>query len=155
MAALSGRGRSFSLVNQRAFRARLERFLLSEPNADDTLYAQLMQDILDRLSVAEVGDEDDILETWELLFRASDFVSDGGNSTIAANQVFNAWRIRKQSRGVALSQRELEQLRKYQQDVVANRDLMIKKLQERQRREAARENQNQGGVLVVQVVSLN
>ncbi|MGB0258347.1 MAG: hypothetical protein ACPGES_06845, partial [Coraliomargarita sp.] len=140
------KGRSFSLVNQRAFRARLERFLLSEPNADDENYAVLMQDILDRLSVAKVGDEDDILETWELLFRASEFVSDGGNSTIVANQVFNAWRIRKESRGVALSQRELEQIRKYQQEVVANRSLMIQKLQEQQAQESVRisEGNNKG-----------
>lgn len=132
------KGRSFNLVNQRAFRARLERFLLSEPNADDENYSVLMQDILDRLSVAQVGSEDDILETWELLFRASEFVSDGGNSTIVANQVFNAWRIRKESRGVALSQKELEQIRKYQQEVVANRALMLEKLKERQAEESVR-----------------
>ncbi len=138
------KGRSFNLVNQRAFRARLERFLLSEPNADDENYAVLMQDILDRLSVAQVGDEDDILETWELLFRASEFVSDGGNSTIVANQVFNAWRIRKESRGVALSQRELEQIREYQQEVVANRALMIEKLKDRQAQESVRMSEGSG-----------
>lgn len=138
------KGRSFSLVNQRAFRARLERFLLSEPNEDDESYALIMQDILDRLSVSEVGSDDDILETWELLFRASEFVSDGGNSTIVANQVFNAWRIRKESRGVALSQRELEQIRKYQQEVVANRSLMIQKLQEQQAQESVRMSESKG-----------
>lgn len=132
------KGRSFNLVNQRAFRARFERFLLAEPTSGESQYADLMAAILERLSVSNDRSDEAILETWEMLFRASEFEADGGNCTIVANQVFNAWRIRKESRGAALSQRELEQLRKYQQEVVANRALMLAKLQEQKQRESVR-----------------
>ncbi|NQY32476.1 MAG: hypothetical protein HRT56_04830 [Coraliomargarita sp.] len=130
------KGKQFSLVNQRAFRARLERFLLASPNEDDERYSQLMNDIINELAVNTDNSDDSIIETWELLFRASDFESDGGNSSIVANQVFNAWRIRKESRGVSLSQRELQDLRKYQQEVVANRTQMLEYIREKKQRES-------------------
>lgn len=130
------KGKQFSLVNQRAFRARLERFLLASPNEDDERYSQLMNDIINELAVNTYNSDDSIIETWELLFRASDFESDGGNSSIVANQVFNAWRIRKESRGVSLSQRELQDLRKYQQEVVANRTQMLEYIREKKQRES-------------------
>ena len=130
------KGKQFSLVNQRAFRARLERFLLASPNEDDERYSQLMNDIINELAVNTDNSDDSIIETWELLFRASDFESDGGNSSIVANQVFNAWRIRKESRGVSLSQRELQDLRKYQQEVVANRTQVLEYIREKKQRES-------------------
>ena len=74
---------------------------------------------------------------WELLFRASRFDLDGGSSTIVANQVFNAWRIRKESRGVTMTQRELSQLRQYQQEVVANRAMFFQKIKEKRARESS------------------
>ncbi len=136
------KGRRFNLTNQRAFRARFERFLLASPTEDEARYAALMDDILERLSVANDNSDDTIIETWSLLFRASDFAADGGNSTIVANQVFNAWRIRKESRGTALSQRELEDLRQYQQEVVANRDRMLRQLRQKDLRESSHERKN-------------
>ncbi|HKK18818.1 MAG TPA: hypothetical protein VJ952_09085 [Opitutales bacterium] len=131
------KGKTFNIAEQRAFRSRFERFLLASPTEEEARYAQLMADILERLSVSNKNTDDTILDTWELLFRASDFEIDGGNSTIVANQVFNAWRIRKESRGVAMSQRELEDMRKYQQEVVANRRRMLERLEERRSRETA------------------
>ena len=139
------KGKQFNLVNQRAFRARLERFLLASPNAEDERYAQLMDDIIDELAVNTDNSDDSIIETWELLFRASDFESDGGNSSIVANQVFNAWRIRKESRGVSLSQRELEDLRRYQQEVVANRTEMLEYIREKKQRESVRSTSGKQG----------
>ena len=138
------KGRSFNLTNQRAFRARFERFLLASPAEEEARYAALMDQIVQRLSVANDNSDDTIIETWSMLFRASDYAADGGNSTIIANQVFNAWRVRKESRGSTLSQRELEDLRKYQQDVVANRDRMLRQLKERRQRESAQSNGQQG-----------
>lgn len=132
------KGKSFNMMEQRAFRSRFERFLLSSPSEEEKRYATLMRDILDRLSVANNNTDDAILDTWELLFRASDFGIDGGNSTIVANQVFNAWRVRKESRGVSMSQKELEDIRKFQQEVVANRTKMADKLREQRMREAER-----------------
>ena len=115
------KGKNFNLSEQRAFRSRFERFLLASPTEEEKQYAQLMGDIIDRLSVSNNNSDDAILDTWELLFRASRFDLDGGNSTIVANQVFNAWRIRKESRGVTMTQRELSPVRHFQQEVVANR----------------------------------
>ena len=125
------KGKNFNLSEQRAFRSRFERFLLASPTEEETQYAQLMADIIDRLSVSNNKSDDAILDTWELLFRASRFDLDGGNSTIVANQVFNAWRIRKESRGVTMTQRELSQVRQFQQEVVANRALTLKNIREK------------------------
>ena len=125
------KGKNFNLSEQRAFRSRFERFLLASPTEEETQYAQLMADIIDRLSVSNNKSDDAILDTWELLFRASRFDLDGGNSTIVANQVFNAWRIRKESRGVNMTQRELSQIRQYQQEVVANRALALKNIRKK------------------------
>ena len=125
------KGKNFNLSEQRAFRSRFERFLLASPTEEETQYAQLMADIIDRLSVSNNKSDDAILDTWELLFRASRFDLDGGNSTIVANQVFNAWRIRKESRGVNMTQRELSKIRQYQQEVVANRALALKNIRKK------------------------
>ena len=139
------KGRRFDLVNQRAFRSRFERFLLASPNERDAEYARLMADILDRLSVLNDNSDASILETWELLFRAAEFESDGGNSIIVANQVFNAWRIRKERRGAELSKQELEELREYQQEVVANRAKALRRLRERREKETAEPDEEGGG----------
>ncbi|MEM8866795.1 MAG: hypothetical protein AAGC73_00875 [Verrucomicrobiota bacterium] len=144
------KGRNFNLTEQRVFRARLERFLLSSPNEDELQYSALMDEILNRLSVINDNNDETILETWEMLFRAAEFDSDGGNSVIVANQVFNAWRIRKETRGSVLSTKELEDLRKYQQEVVANRERMLQKFRDMRLRESgvarSREsNQSSGG----------
>ncbi len=132
------KGKKFNITEQRAFRARFERFLLASPSQEEEQYAALMEDILNRLSVSNNNDDDAILDTWQLLFRATDFAIDGGNSTIVANQVFNAWRVRKESRGVALSQKELADIRKYQQDVVANRTRMADQLRLQRMRDAGK-----------------
>ncbi|MFT5826473.1 MAG: tetratricopeptide (TPR) repeat protein [Yoonia sp.] len=132
------KGKTFNLTDQRAFRARFERFLLASPTEEEDNYARLMDDVLDRLSAMADHSDDAILETWEMLFRATNFDSDGGNSTIVANQVFNAWRIRKEMRGTAMTQRELADIRRYQQEVVANRALILEKIQEQKQKESVR-----------------
>ena len=139
------KGRTFNLTSQRAFRARFERFLLASPTEEEESYALLMNDVLQRLSVASDRSDDAIIETWEMLFRAARFDPDGGNSTIVANQVFNAWRIRKEMRGTALTQRELADMRRHQQTVVANRALMLEKLKEKKQRESVRQTSEKEG----------
>ena len=131
------KGKNFNLFEQQAFRSRFERFLLNSPTEEETQYAQLMTDIIDRLSVSNNNSDDAILDIWELLFRASRFDLDGGNSTIVANQVFNAWRVRKESRGVTMTQRELSQIRQFQQEVVANRAMALKNIGEKRLRESS------------------
>ena len=132
------KGRTFNLTSQRAFRARFERFLLASPRKEGAHYEQLLEDLLERLSVGSNRSEEAILETWEMLFRAARFEEDGGNSTIVANQVFNAWRIRKEMRGTSMTQSELGDMRRFQQEVVANRSLIRQQLQQRQQDEAER-----------------
>ena len=61
------KGKSFDLTEQRAFRSRFERFLLVTPSEEETQYALLMEDIIDRLSVSNNISEDSLLDTWELL----------------------------------------------------------------------------------------
>ena len=140
------KGHTFNLTNQRAFRARFERFLLASPTEEEDNYARVMGDLLQRLSVASDRSDDAIIDTWEMLFRAANFEADGGNSTIVANQVFNAWRIRKEMRGVAMTQRELADIRRYQQEVVANRALILGKIQEQKQRVSDRTTSgNDGG----------
>ncbi len=140
----SWKGRSFNLAEQRAFRSRFERYLLSSPTDDEIQYAALMEDILERLSVSSDTSDAAILETWELLFRAARFDSDGGNSAIVANQVFNAWRVRKESRGITMSQRELEDIRSYQQEIVANRAFVLQRLKEKRNKETSLYRDNPG-----------
>lgn len=138
------KGKSFNLTEQRAFRSRLERFLLTSPTEEEEAYARLMADIIERLSVSNDNSDEAILDTWQLLFRASEFDLDGGNSTIVANQVFNAWRIRRESRGTRMTQRELEDIRQYQQEVVANRAAALRNLREARQRESARARGDEG-----------
>lgn len=138
------KGKSFNLTEQRVFRSRLERFLLTSPTKEEEAYAQLMNDIIERLSVSNDNSDEAILDTWELLFRASEFELDGGNSTIVANQVFNAWRIRKERRGTRMSQRELEDIRKYQQEIVANRATALRNIREQRQKETARARGEEG-----------
>lgn len=132
------KGKSFNLAEQRAFRSRFERFLLASPTAEESRYADLMADILRRLSVGQTNTDDALLDTWQLLFRASEFELDGGNSTIIANQVFNAWRIRKESRGATMTQRELEDIRRYQQEIVANRSQVLRFIEDSRSRGTGR-----------------
>jgi len=139
------KGRSFSLSDQRAFRSRFERFLLSSPSDEEMQYARLMDDIMNQLSVLNDNNDETILQTWRMLFRAAEFEADGGNSVIVANQVFNAWRIRKETRGTVLSQKELRDLRGYQQEVVANRAAALQRLQQKRQRETAPEGENEEG----------
>lgn len=137
------KGKTFNLTEQRAFRSRFERYLLASPTHEEARYAALMSDILRKLSVGQAQTDDSILDTWQLLFRASEFELDGGNSTIIANQVFNAWRIRKESRGVAMTQSELADIRRYQQEVVANRARILEYFQRQRSRTG--ETNNSGG----------
>lgn len=137
------KGKTFNLTDQRAFRARFERFLLTSPSEAEEEYTQLMREILDQLSVSNTNTDETILDAWQRLFEAGEYDQDGGNSIIVANQVFNAWRIRKETRGTAMSQTELEDLRRYQQEIVANRERTLRQLREKQMREVSISNRQE------------
>ena len=128
------KGRSFQLANQRVFRARFERFLLASPAEEAVAYGQVLQQVEDLLSVGNLPDAETLSEAWNLLFKASEYDRDGGNASIVANQVFNAWRIRQEMRGKAITETELQRVRSLQQEIVANRNRVVERLKEQKER---------------------
>lgn len=124
------KGRSFQLANQRVFRARFERFLLASPAEESVAYGQILQQVEDLLSVGNLPDDETLAQAWDLLFKASEYDQDGGNASIVANQVFNAWRIRQEMRGKAITEIELLRVRDLQQEIVANRNRVVERLKE-------------------------
>jgi hypothetical protein len=128
------KGRSFQLANQRVFRARFERFLLASPAEEAVAYGQVLQQVEDLLSVGNLPDAETLSEAWNLLFKASEYDRDGGNASIVANQVFNAWRIRQEMRGKAITETELQRVRSLQQEIVANRNRVVERLTEHKER---------------------
>ena len=128
------KGRSFQLANQRVFRARFERFLLASPADEAVAYGQVLQQVEDLLSVGNLPDAETLSEAWNLLFKASEYDRDGGNASIVANQVFNAWRIRQEMRGKAITETELQRVRSLQQEIVANRNRVVERLKEQKER---------------------
>ena len=124
------KGRSFQLANQRVFRARFERFLLASPAEESVAYAQILQQVEDLLSVGNLPDDETLAQAWDLLFKASEYDQDGGNASIVANQVFNAWRIRQEMRGKAITEIELQRVRSLQQEIVANRNRVVERLKQ-------------------------
>lgn len=124
------KGRSFQLANQRVFRARFERFLLASPAEESVAYGQILQQVEDLLSVGNLPDDETLAQAWDLLFKASEYDQDGGNASIVANQVFNAWRIRQEMRGKAITEIELQRLRGLQQEIVANRNRVVERLKQ-------------------------
>ena len=125
------KGKNFNLVDQRAFRSRLERFLLSSPSEQSEEYSALMESIMDQLSVENSNTDESISAAWGLLFEAGEYPQDGGNSVVIANQVYNAWRIRSETRGVSMSQAELEDLKSFQRQVAVNRERLLQRLKDR------------------------
>lgn len=125
------KGRSFQLANQRVFRAQFERFLLSSPAEEAGAYGKILQQVEDLLSVKNLPDDETLAQAWNLLFKASEYDHDGGNASIVANQVFNAWRIRQEMRGKAITENELQRVRSLQQEILVNRNRVVARLKEK------------------------
>ncbi len=110
------KGHSYDLGQFRVFRGRFERYLSLPPTKDETAYADTLNQITELLSTRNGdGAAANVVEAWKLLYRASDYDADGGNSLGVANQVFNAWRIRDEKQALTVAQNELERIRKEQQ----------------------------------------
>jgi len=113
------KGHSYDIGQFRVFRGRFERYLSLPPTKDDTAYAETLNQITELLSTRNGdGAAGNVMEAWKLLYRASDYDADGGNSLGVANQVFNAWRIRDEKQALTVAQNELEHIRKQQQGSV-------------------------------------
>ncbi|MFA6287777.1 MAG: hypothetical protein WC661_10380 [Opitutaceae bacterium] len=115
----SWKGHSYDIGQFRVFRGRFERYLSLPPTKDESAYAETLNQITELLSTRNGdGAAGNVMEAWKLLYRASDYDADGGNSLGVANQVFNAWRIRDEKQALSVAQNELERIRKQQQGSV-------------------------------------
>ncbi len=110
------KGHSYDIGQFRVFRGRFERYLSLPPTKDDKAYGDTLNQITELLSTRNGdGAAGNVMEAWKLLYRASDYDADGGNSLGVANQVFNAWRIRDEKQALTVAQNELEHIRHQQE----------------------------------------
>jgi len=113
------KGHSYDIGQFRVFRGRFERYLSLPPTKDETAYSDTLNQITELLSTRNGdGASGNVMAAWKLLYKASDYDADGGNSLGVANQVFNAWRIRDEKQALTVASNELERIRKAQQGSV-------------------------------------
>src|SRR5690606_10405548 len=114
------KGKTYNLGQFRAFRARFERYLALPVTNDHQVHQAIVAEVESLLST-RAGDDAgaEIKRAWQLLYRSSEYVEDGGASIAIANQVFNAWRIRDEKEAYRITQIELERLRRQQQGSVS------------------------------------
>lgn len=112
---MNWKGHSYDLGQFRVFRGRFERYLSLPATRDQDVYAATLDEIFKLLSTrAANGSQDSVVEAWKLLYRASEYDADGGNSLGVANQIFNAWRIRDEKQAFNVTQTELQRIRRQQ-----------------------------------------
>ncbi len=112
---MSWKGHSYDLGQFRVFRGRFERYLSLPAARDQDVYAATLDQIFKLLSTRNAGaSPDSVLDAWKLLYLASEYDADGGNSLGVANQVFNAWRIRDEKQAFNITQTELQRIRRQQ-----------------------------------------
>jgi hypothetical protein len=112
---MNWKGHSYDMGQFRVFRGRFERFLSLPPTRDQDLYAGTLDEIFKLLSTRTAnGSQEPVVEAWKLLYRASEYDADGGNSLGVANQIFNAWRIRDEKQAFTVTQTELQRIRHQQ-----------------------------------------
>ena len=113
---MTWKGHSYDLGQFRVFRGRFERYLSLPATRDQDLYAATLDEIFKLLSTrnASAGQDANVVDAWKLLYQASEYDADGGNSLGVANQIFNAWRIRDEKQAFNVTQTELQRIRKQQ-----------------------------------------
>lgn len=112
---MSWKGHTYDIGQFRVFRGRFERYLSLPATRDHDLYSAIFDEIFDLLSTRTAdGSQESVVEAWKLLYRASEFDADGGNSLGVANQIFNAWRIRDEKQAFSVTQTELDRIRRQQ-----------------------------------------
>ena len=123
---MNWKGHSYDVGQFRVFRGRFERYLSLPATRDQDVYAATVDEIFKLLSTRTAnGSQDSVVAAWKLLYRASEYEADGGNSLGVANQVFNAWRIRDEKEALNVTQTELQRIRHQQTgNVVYGADIM-------------------------------
>lgn len=116
---MTWKGHSYDLGQFRVFRARFERYLSLPPTSEQDVYAATLDQIFKLLSTRTAdASQDNVVEAWKLLYLASEYDADGGNSLGVANQIFNAWRIRDEKQAFTVTQTELQRIRRQQSAAV-------------------------------------
>jgi hypothetical protein len=117
---LTYKGHTYNLGQMRAFRARFERYLAQPESVENDVYRAILNETFSLLSTrsGEAAGEN-TKKAWQLLYRASEYESDGGASLAVANQVFNAWRIRDERDAFSVTSAELDRIRRQQQAAVS------------------------------------
>lgn len=112
---LTWKGHTYNLGQMRVFRARFERYLAQPESIDSEVYRGVLDEVFSLLSTrgGETGTEN-VRKAWQLLYRASNYEADAGASLAIANQIFNAWRIRDERDALAVTQTELDRIRRQQ-----------------------------------------
>ena len=115
------KGHTYELSQVRLFRARFERFLALSPNSDQQAYQALINRVFFALATnnAAAGKEDNMKQTWQLLFQAAEYEADGGTALDVANQVFNTWRVDHEQEAQRIRGIELERVKELQQRTLA------------------------------------
>lgn len=112
---MTWKGHSYDMGQFRVFRGRFERYLSLPATRDQDVYAATLDEIFKLLSTRTAnGSQESVVDAWKLLYRASEYEADGGNSLGVANQIFNAWRIRDEKQALSVTQNELERIRRQQ-----------------------------------------
>ncbi len=90
-------GKTWNVNNNRLFEARFEKYLnvAGETDEEDTAYNAIIAEILGILSANRV-DPTALDRAFELLPQASEYRRDAGLGDTIANQVYSAWRARRQ-----------------------------------------------------------
>jgi hypothetical protein len=109
-------GQIWNIHNNRAVRARLEKYLNEPPQTaeDDKAYRSLMESILQKLSPENLTKGAQVDEAWGLMFKASEYPNDANLSASTGEAVYAIWLGRQEqervSRANAAMQREQENL---------------------------------------------
>ncbi len=90
-------GKTWNVNNNRLFEARFEKYLnvAAETDEEDAKYNAILAEILDILSANRVNSTS-LDRAFELLPQASEYRRDAGLGDTIANQVYSAWRARRE-----------------------------------------------------------
>ncbi|MDR2845291.1 MAG: hypothetical protein LBV28_04260 [Puniceicoccales bacterium] len=117
---ITWKGRTFSLLNSRAMRARFGRYLASPvPGEDARKYEATLRRIETLLSPGTINRTNyqaNMQEAWNLLFEAAKFEADGDGCLTIANLVEKSARMREELRGLQITHNQQERLRQRLRD---------------------------------------
>lgn len=113
------KGHTYDVGQFRVFRGRFERYLSLPTSRDNEAYTAIVNEVTELLSTRTGNkSQENVVAAWKLLYQAAEYDADGGNSLGVANQIFNAWRIRDEKEAFAVTQTELNRIRRQQTGAV-------------------------------------